>query len=74
MLNSEFSDEQIEAISSSFDDVRDQYIEMHGEENLKRLNEFHTVRLPLAHDMAVFLGLALNENLLGVVKRLIQGS
>jgi ectoine hydroxylase-related dioxygenase (phytanoyl-CoA dioxygenase family) len=63
----------LQGISEEFNRTRDSYIEKHGESRLKSSNEFHTIRAPLTHGGTVFLNLALNENLLTILKKLIVG-
>ncbi len=48
-------------------------METYGETNLKSVNEFNTVRSLLTHGGDLFLRLALNENLLSIIKKLIPG-
>ncbi len=60
-------------ISEEFRCTREHYIETHGESKLRSLNEFYTVRSPLTHGGEAFLHLALNENLLSILRKLITG-
>ncbi len=60
-------------ISEEFRRIREYYIETYGESKLRSLNEFYTVRSPLTHGGEVFIRLALNENLLSILKKLITG-
>ena len=64
---------ELKNLSDEFNHTRERYIEMHGEARLRSLNELHTVRSPLTHGGESFLKLALNENLLAVLKKLISG-
>jgi hypothetical protein len=73
ILDSGYSLSELRSISEEFERTRKQYVEKYGEINLRSLNEFHTIRAPLTHGGEVFLGLALNENLLSLLKKLIQG-
>lgn len=73
ILDSGYTAPELQSISEEFDRTRERYIEIYGEAKLKSLNEFHTIRSPLTHGGDVFLRLALNENLLSLLKKLIQG-
>jgi hypothetical protein len=73
LLESGYTDDGMQDISMAFDSVRKRYIETHGEKKLRRLNEFHTMRLPLTQGDKAFLDLALHEKLLTVLGKLIPG-
>lgn len=64
---------ELKNISDEFNHARKQYIETYGELHLRSIKEFHTIRSPLTHSGDVFLRLALNENLLLILQKLIQG-
>ena len=64
---------ELQNISERFNHIREHYIETYGELELKSINEFHTIRSPLTHGGEVFLRLALNKNLLLILKKLIVG-
>jgi ectoine hydroxylase-related dioxygenase (phytanoyl-CoA dioxygenase family) len=74
ILDSGYTTEQLQEISEAFDRVRQQYLKTWGELKLKSLNELHTIRALLTHGEAVFLQLAMNQNLMAVLQRLITGS
>lgn len=64
---------ELKNLSDEFNRTRERYVETHGVATLSGLNELHTVRSPLTHGGELFLKLALNENLLTVLKKLIFG-
>jgi len=74
ILDSGYAAPELQSISEEFERTRERYIEIYGEVKLKSLNEFHTIRSPLTHGGDAFLRLALNENLLSLLKKLIQGA
>ncbi len=73
-MNSGYSAEQLNEISTKFNNTRRQYINKWGEARFKRLNEFHTIRALLTQGEAQFVQLATNKNLLSVLQKLIRGS
>jgi ectoine hydroxylase-related dioxygenase (phytanoyl-CoA dioxygenase family) len=73
ILDSGFSIGELKLLSEAFNLTRLHYIKKYGESQLRKINEFHTVRAPLAHGDPMFIRLASNENLLNVLKRLIIG-
>lgn len=73
IIDSGYTASELQGISEEFNRTRAHYIETHGESKLKSLNEFHTIRSPLTHGGEAFLKLALNENLLSILKNLISG-
>ena len=73
ILHSGYTSHELKNISDEFNRVHDRYIETYGESNLKSLNEFYTIRALLTHGGDVFLRLALNQNLLLILNRLISG-
>ncbi|MDW3681743.1 phytanoyl-CoA dioxygenase family protein [Cupriavidus sp. CV2] len=73
VLHSGYSVAELQGISDEFDRTRERYIEAYGEQRLRTLNEYHAMRSPLTHGGEIFLRLALNENLLSVLKKLILG-
>lgn len=73
ILESGYTTIQIQEVSNEFDRARGAYLREWGEERLKGLKEFHTVRALLTHGGAAFLRLATNPNLLAVLKMLIAG-
>ncbi|MGF6264134.1 ectoine hydroxylase-related dioxygenase (phytanoyl-CoA dioxygenase family) [Paraburkholderia youngii] len=64
----------LQALQAEFERVRHAYIDHFGEERLRRLNEFHTVRSPLTLDSRSFLDLALNTALLDTLRCTITGT
>jgi ectoine hydroxylase-related dioxygenase (phytanoyl-CoA dioxygenase family) len=73
VIDSGYSALELKNISVAFNRTRADYIENNGEEKLRSVNEYHTIRAPLAHGDAAFLRLALNKNLLSIIKKLIMG-
>lgn len=73
VLDSGYGVVELRNISSEFDRIHRQYIATHGEDWLKSIDEHHTIRAPLTQGSSAFVKLALNENLLQTLKRLISG-
>lgn len=73
ILDSGYSPSEIESISLEFNQTRDNYIKLHGESNLKDLNELYTIRAPLTHGGKQFFELVFNKNLISLLKKLISG-
>ena len=73
VIDSGYSASELLQFSEEFNATRKNYIEMYGEIELKNIDEYNTIRSPLTHGSEVFLKLALNANLMTVLKKLIQG-
>jgi len=73
IIDSGYTTPELQRFSGQFDQTRANYLETYGEAKLKSLNEFHTIRAPLTHGGEAFLKLALNANLLLILKKLIDG-
>jgi ectoine hydroxylase-related dioxygenase (phytanoyl-CoA dioxygenase family) len=73
ILDSGLDASEIKSISDEFNRTRSQYIALHGESTLKNTDEFYTIRSPLTHGGPQFLQLALNKNLLTLLRKLIAG-
>lgn len=73
VLDSSYSVAELQNISDEFDRIHRQYIAMHGEDWLKSIDEYNTIRAPLTQGSSAFIKLAFNENLLQVLTRLIAG-
>jgi Phytanoyl-CoA dioxygenase (PhyH) len=73
VIDSGYSATELLQFSEEFNGARKRYIETYGEQELKSMNEYHTIRSPLTQGSDAFLKLALNENLMSILKRLIQG-
>lgn len=73
ILDSGFSESEIAGIAAEFERTRTHYVEKYGEAILKGIDEFYTIRSPLTHGGEEFLKLALNANLLSLLKKLIRG-
>jgi ectoine hydroxylase-related dioxygenase (phytanoyl-CoA dioxygenase family) len=78
VLDGGYSNSELKQISDEYDQTLERYIEKFGEERLRDLHELHTMRALLTHEInekdRTFLRLALNENLLSTLKRLIPGN
>jgi ectoine hydroxylase-related dioxygenase (phytanoyl-CoA dioxygenase family) len=73
IFDSGFTGEDLKDISDAFNRTREEYVLAHGEDLLKSVNEFHTIRAPLIHGEPAFLRLAMNGNLIAVLNMLISG-
>ena len=73
ILDSGYTQADIQAISAAFDLSYKRYTEKYGETYLRNMNEIHTIRALMTHGDELFLELALNEKLISVILRLIQG-
>lgn len=73
VLDSGYAAGALTELSDEFERTRARYIERYGESELRRLDEFHTIRSPLAHGGEGFVRLALNPNLLAALNKLIVG-
>ena len=73
IIDSGYTSTQIEHISEKFNEARENYVQKYGVAKLKSINEFHTIRAPLTQGGDEFLQLALNKNVLDLLKKLIQG-
>ena len=73
IIDSGYTAPQLQKYSEEFNRTQERYIERYGETNLRSINEFYTIRSPLTHGGEEFLRLALNENILLILQKLIQG-
>lgn len=73
ILDSGCSRETLKNISDAFELMRGRYADAYGREKLEELNELRTIRMPLSHGGELFLQLALNPNLVAVLRKLIAG-
>ena len=73
ILDSGYTAHELQGISEEFDLTHKNYVKKYGETKLRSINELHTIRSPLAHGGGAFLNLALNKNLLSILKKLISG-
>lgn len=73
ILDSGYSEQTLRDISTEFDSTRTRYLEKHGRDRLKSVNELHTIRSPLTYGGPVFLRLAFNQILMALLKKLISG-
>ncbi len=73
ILDSGHGPQEIEEISEAFNAARTRYVREWGEERLKALDEFHTIRALLIQGLPVFRRLAMNHHLIAALQRLIVG-
>lgn len=73
VLNSDYTPAQMREVSREFDRVRLAYINQWGEDRLRRLNEFHTMRALLTYGGPIFLRIATHPKLLALLEHLIAG-
>jgi len=73
VLDSGYTPGELANLSEAFDQTRQHYVQTWGEERLRSINEFHTVRAPLTLGQQAFLSLATNHNLMSVLGKLIVG-
>jgi ectoine hydroxylase-related dioxygenase (phytanoyl-CoA dioxygenase family) len=73
VIDSGYSESELLQFSDEFNATRKRYVDTYGEQELKSINEYNTIRSPLTHSGDAFLKLALNENLMSALKKLIQG-
>jgi ectoine hydroxylase-related dioxygenase (phytanoyl-CoA dioxygenase family) len=73
LLDSGFTKEELNEITKAFEQTREKYVATWGEQALRDADEFHTMRALLTHGGAKFLQLAMNPNLMAVLKLLISG-
>jgi ectoine hydroxylase-related dioxygenase (phytanoyl-CoA dioxygenase family) len=73
ILDSGYTSSELISISDEFNRTQEGYIDIYGESRLRSLDEIHTIRSPLTHGGEEFLRLALNENLLFILNKLISG-
>lgn len=72
VIDGGYSADDLHAMSQAFDRAYHLYLTTHGYDFLKSINEHYTLRAPLTQHEA-FLKLALNPNLLGLLKKVISG-
>jgi ectoine hydroxylase-related dioxygenase (phytanoyl-CoA dioxygenase family) len=73
ILDSGYGPQELEEISEAFNAARTRYVREWGEERLKALDEFHTIRALLTQGHPVFRRLAMNRHLIAALQRLIVG-
>lgn len=73
VLDSGFTEEELENISDEFKSARATYVLAHGKDQLMSMGEFHTMRAPLINGVTVFMQLVTNPNLMAVLGMLIEG-
>ena len=73
ILDGGYTEQDLDNIRKSFNNVRDSYIAGFGESYLREIDEYHTIRALLTHGDPIFTKLATNQYLLQVLERLIAG-
>lgn len=73
VVDSGYTREEMDRISQSFDDAHVQYMQRHGEEKLKRIDEHNTIRSMLTLPDSTFRRLAMNANLMSTLKLVMSG-
>jgi ectoine hydroxylase-related dioxygenase (phytanoyl-CoA dioxygenase family) len=73
IIESGYTAEEVADLSNAFDAAREGYIELHGRSFLQRADELNNIRMMLMHGNGAFLQMALNQNLLDTVGKLIAG-
>ena len=73
VLDSEYSPDNIAQISQAFDVAHARYVKVHGEAELKSIDELNTLRALLTWGDPVFARLALNPLLMSALEMLIHG-
>lgn len=73
ILDSGYGPEELDEISKAFTAAQARYVREWGEDRLKALDEFHTIRALLTQRHAVFRRLAMNRHLIAALQRLIVG-
>ena len=71
ILDSGFTIKELQNISDEFNRTRENYLITYGENRLRSVGEFHTIRAPLTHGGEAFKDLATNRNLMVVLSMLI---
>jgi ectoine hydroxylase-related dioxygenase (phytanoyl-CoA dioxygenase family) len=73
VLDAGYSKSDLDRLSDDFNRSRERYINQFGEQRLRDLGEYFTVRALLTHGSDLFLKLALNDTLHAVLKKTITG-
>jgi len=73
ILDGGYTEQDLDNIRKSFNNVRDSYIAGFGESYLREIDEYNTIRALLTHGDPIFIKLATNQYLLQVLERLIAG-
>ncbi len=73
VFDPEISVSELDHLSTAFDRAHEAYLDRHGREKLKMLDETNTIRAMLMDEDPAFLGLALNSKLLKLIGSLISG-
>lgn len=73
IVDSGYTRRQKADIAEQFNQTRASYVRTFGEQRLRQLNEYHTIRALLTHGGKAFINMATNPGLLGVMARLMVG-
>lgn len=73
IIDSCLSPGELEKISESFNKTYAEYVQKWGSDHLRSIDEYHTIRALLTQGDPIFMQLAANEKLMGIVSRLIVG-
>ena len=73
VLDSGLDTIEVSNLSNLFDVTYKEYVEKFGAQKLRDLNEIHVMRAPMFHGDHSFIKLALNKNLIELIKLLIKG-
>ena len=73
VLDSGYDPAKLTALSIEFDTLHSRYLAHYGVDHLGSIDEENTLRALLVQGSGVFLDLVFNENLLSVLKKLIDG-
>lgn len=73
VLDAGLSPHEVSEVANEFARIHTLYLEKYGEAALKAVNEHNTIRGMVTHGSDIILNLAMNANLMSVLKRLIPG-
>jgi ectoine hydroxylase-related dioxygenase (phytanoyl-CoA dioxygenase family) len=73
VLDAGLSAQEVSDVANEFARIHTLYLEKYGEAALRAVNEHNTIRGMVTHGSDIILNLAMNANLMTVLKRLIPG-
>jgi ectoine hydroxylase-related dioxygenase (phytanoyl-CoA dioxygenase family) len=73
VLDAGLSAQEVSDVANEFARIHTLYLEKYGEASLRAVNEHNTIRGMVTHGSDIILNLAMNANLMTVLKRLIPG-
>ncbi len=73
VLDAGLSATEVQAVADEFARIHGVYTQKYGEAQLRAVNEHNTIRGMVTHGSEIILNLAMNANLMTVLKRLIPG-